>query len=51
MNQFEVDSVAAFGAAWKCIVLQKGDFMRQAMLLVDDFVNAAIRDLLAGLES
>ncbi|GEM_PF-5458816 len=51
VNQFEFDSVAAFGAAWKCLTLQKGDFMRQPMLLVDDFVNSAIRDLLASLES
>ena len=50
MNQFEFDSVAAFDATRKCLTLQKGDFMRQPMLLVDDFVNSAIRDLLAGLE-
>jgi hypothetical protein len=51
VNQFEFDSVAAFGAARKCLTLQKGDFMRQPMLMMDDFVNSAVRDLLAGLES
>lgn len=49
MNQFELDSVAAFGATRKCLTLQKGDFMGQPMLLMDDFVNSAIRDLLASL--
>jgi len=51
MNQFEFDPIATFGAARKRFAFQKSDFMRQAMLLMNDLVNSAFSNLLASLES
>jgi hypothetical protein len=51
MKQLEFDSVAALGAARKSLTLQKGDFMRKSVLLMTDFVNSAVRNLLSSFEN
>jgi len=50
MNQFELHSVTTFGTTRESLTLQKSHFMRQPMFLVADFVDSAVRDLLASFE-